>query len=460
MLVIVNLGSSNHMGAKQLISEIGYLHTILTLTSECSARGHLDCSNKPLCDEVSTHVAEEIAAFQKAAGYELDKSQNFIGGEGPNSRSSTAALFNCVSTLILSPPWENPLKRKVWSTTALAKLAERGIPADAVVRKHLARPLLSKIAFHIALAWHHSKNTGEPQKIPRVASAWLERFMQTTELPPTAARVKWIDIMVEVSTGEFRKLIENWIATTSITHIIEWELVDVLSVEVPHETLTTKGGQASTNWIFDRFTKDFLAEWRTESVAWELSFAREPEATAHRAGIYSKWLHERPTSATLAEKALIRQHTRWANEPDVILSGTNEAHVMEDILYLIHNDELGSAQEFATEVAHRNPGSMSLRRLAAFTLIPTDPASAQEFFASDDDAPHPWLRQANLFSCSILLGDKKNASSILQSITEVVELSGPAWLWDVADSWNGYPPLIKTHSAEWLKYARTLIQET
>lgn len=439
-----------------VISDVDRLQAILGLSQDCSIQGHVHCSSSLRCQELGRSAADEIAAFQKAAQFHLIGDHVRLGEEGPTASSPTAALFECVASAVLSPPWSDPLKRSVWATSALARLAERGIPADAVVRRHLARPLHRRIALNIATTWNLIREHGSREGLPWELTSWVDEFEAATDFGKKHPDAKLMDVVTEVLTGEFRKQIDNWLQTAAVAHIVGWRAQDYLTVDVPTDVLTVSGGISCSQWIFDRFTKNYLHEWENESVAWELSFALSPEETASRAGVSNSWLQERAPSSVLAQAALIRQHTLWQREPDIILSGTTEAHVIEDILYLVNNDALRAAQEYAAEACERNPGSSTLRRLSFFTRIPSDPAEALEFYLSDSAMPDPWLRYINLASCAIALDDMAGVRTHLQNLSEC-ELEGKSgWLW--APDIEAGKANLRTYSAvAWLAEASAVL---
>jgi hypothetical protein len=263
----------------------------------------------------------------------------------------------------------------------------------------------------------------------------------------------FVDALVAASTGNFRTVVEEWIKSAAIAHIVAWRVDEALIVNVPVEALAIEGGPEAAQWVFDRFTKTYIHEWHNESVAWELSFALAPEQTARRSGVDIRWLVERPPSLALTANTLVRQHTLWTDEPDLILSGVSEAQLIEEILHLVYAGELRGAQELATEVCSRNPGSLALKRLRAFTLIPTDPGSARKLLLDDEHTSEKWLRVINLASCSIVEKDFTGAEAHIRGL-DLTELENEtAWLWVPAS-----PREVKRYRADqWVNAAQTYL---
>lgn len=435
-----------------MISSVDNVRAMLDLARTCAEQGHVTCANPASCMEFLSWARLELDAYQTAAQFEL--ADQAIGPEGPSAATSTAALFACVESSMLVEPWaSHGLRRSIWATGALARLAERGIPADSIVRSHMAFALRRKIALHTAIAWSYSNREGTRQGIPYQALAWLERFEQIVDMQASDAPATFVDVLVAASTGKFRRVIDEWLRTTAVAHIIAWRISEPLAVEVPLDCMSCAGGTTATQWIFDRYTKPYLHEWQTESVSWELSFALEPIETARRSGVDIRWLNERPASVALAANTLVRQHTLWHDEPDLILSGVSESDVIEDILHLVNSREIRSAQEFATEVASRNPGSFALRRLFAFTLIPSEPARARRMFLDYRDSAEEWLEQINLACCLIAENKLPAALDLLATVDSSDWDDRDGWLW-TPESLVSNQPLVKGISAaEWLSGA-------
>ncbi|WP_255769019.1 hypothetical protein [Pseudarthrobacter sulfonivorans] len=360
---------------------------------------------------------------------------------------------------ILSVPWTHSgLKRMIWATSSLARLAERGVPADAFVRTHLADRIRRKIALHVAVAWSHFQREGTMDGIPHQAASWLALFERTVGFSSSDSSRSFLDALIAASTGEFRTAVEDWIKSAAIAHIAAWRIDDPLIVSVPVEALAVKGGPEASQWVFDRFTKTYIHEWQNESVAWELSFALASEQTARRSGIDMRWLMERPPSVALSANTLVRQHTLWADEPDLILSGTSESQLMEDILHLIYAKEIRGAQELATEVCSRNPGSFALKRLRAFTLVPTDPSSARMLLLGDQNTSEPWLRTLNLASCAIVVRDYVSAGTYLSELDLSEFLHESAWLWVPSSLQKGHAEVRSYQVDAWVMAARDVLE--
>lgn len=441
-----------------MIGSVDNMRAVHRLSDNCDADGHRHCQNEATCGELARWAAAEVEAYQAAIQFEAPGESVEIPADGPNALTPTADLMACAASNILSVPWtESGLKRSIWATVALARLAERGIHADAFVRTHLADAIRRKIALHVAIAWAHSQRHGTQDGIPYQAAAWLNKFEEVVQFRGSALNLTFVDALVAASTGKFRTVVEEWIKSAAIAHIVAWRVDEALLVNVPVEALAIEGGPEAAQWVFDRFTKTYIHEWHNESVAWELSFALAPEQTARRSGVDIRWLVERPPSLALTANTLVRQHTLWTDEPDLILSGVSEAQLIEDILHLVYAGELRGAQELATEVCSRNPGSLALKRLRAFTLIPTDPGSARKLLLDDEHTSEKWLRLLNLASCSIVEKDFTRAEGHIRGL-DLTELENEtAWLWVPASLRDGPREVKRYRADQWVIAAQTYL---
>lgn len=441
-----------------MIGSVDNMRAVQRLTDNCKENGHRGCQDETTCEELSLTAAAEVEAYQAAIQFEVPGDSFEMPGEGPSALTPTTVLMACASTNILSVPWARQgLRRSVWATTALARLAERGIHADAFVRTHLADALRRKIALHVATAWAHSQREGSRDGIPYQADAWLGKFEEVVQFSHSNQGQTFVDALVAASTGKFRTIIEDWIQSTAIAHLVGWRIDDTLTVQVPVEALAIDGGPQATRWVFDRFTKTYIHEWNSESVAWELSFALAPEQTARRSGVDFRWLMERPPSLALTANTLVRQHTLWTDEPDLILSGVSEGQVIEDILHLVYTNEIRSAQEYAAELCSRNPGSYALKRLRAFTLIPTDPVSARALLMDDRHTEDKWLPAVNLAACFISARDLQAADRQIAAFDASELGDEKAWLWVPSLLYNGRGEVRLYRADQWVTDAREFL---
>ena len=441
-----------------MFGSVESIRAVQKLSDGCQENGHRDCSDKAACEELTLWAAAEIEAYQAAIQFEVPGDSFEMAAEGPNALTLTSELMACAAANILSVPWTPyGLRRSVWATAALARLAERGIHADAFVRTHLAEALRRKISLHVAIAWAHAEREGSRNGIPYQALAWLEKFEEVVDFSGSVSDPTFVDALVAASTGKFRTTVEEWVDSTAIAHLVAWRVDDALTVKVPVESLAIEGGLQAAQWVFDRFTKTFINEWRSESVAWELSFALAPEQTARRSGVDIRWLMERPPSLALTANTLVRQHTLWTDEPDLILSGVTEEQVIEDILHLVYAGEIRNAQELAAEMCSRNPGSFALRRLRAFTLIPTDPGSARMILNDDRHSEDEWLLAVNQAACSIVEFDAHAVEKYVANLDLTSLEDKKAWLWVPSSLHNGGGEVKLYRVTEWVDAAREYV---
>lgn len=437
-----------------MIGSVDNLRAVHRLSGNCGAEGHQNCQDEATCRGLERWAAAEVEAYQSGIQFEAPGESFEMPADGPNALTPTAELMACATSNILSVPWaQRGLRRSIWATAALARLAERGVHADAFVRTHLADAIRRKIALHVASAWMHSKREGSSDGIPHQARAWLDRFEEVTHFSRSSSEPTFVDALVAASTGAFRNVVEEWVKSAAIAHIVAWRVDDALLVNVPVEALAIQGGTEAAQWVFDRFTKTYLHEWHNESVAWELSFALAPEQTARRSGVDMRWLMERPPSVALTASTLVQQHTLWAGEFDLILSGVSELQLIEDILHLVYAGELRSAQELSSDACSRNPGSLTLRRLQAFTLIPTDPGSARRLLLNDEHPPEDWLRTLNLASCSIVEKDFVSAETYISQLDLSRMENESAWLWTPASLCAGQGEVLSYRADQWVTNA-------
>lgn len=408
------------------------IELISRMTAACAESGHATCPDSSDCHALLNEVEALRQQIEAAAYYDNSVPYQEREKFEPNVSWPAAALVRCIETYMAQPPWgEEAFRRSVWLTSAIARLGEKGLYADAVVRTCVAPALKRRLAFHIATAWHTGLSLSRAEMIiPSVLEPWLLTFEELTHLDPDGDRVPALEeVLVKASTGDFNQFIDEWIANTAISHIIAWRLDGALKVEVLPSDVVLPGGATATRWVFDRFSQTYMDDWQEESLAWELSYAQSPEATAKRAGIPLTLLEERPTASVLAVEAIVRRHTDSTGiVTSTAFAGVDIQEIQEQIVFLATAGDIKQAQDLARAATEKTPHHTQLRNAFAFTLIPSDPAAARSHFEGTSEVENP-LPAFNIVACLLVEEKIEEAQALISALRITTSQSVRAWLW-------------------------------
>lgn len=411
-----------------------HLDLVSRLAIACAEAGHLDCKNAEECGSMLQDLEAVKEQIEASAHYDIFVPYQQRQRNEPNASWPTAALVRCITTLMGQPPWgEDAFRRSVWLTSAMARLGAIGLPADAILRTCAAPALKRRLIFHIATAWHGRWGLGDDMtNIPDVLHPWLEKLESLTGLSMSGERIPPLEeVLVKAATGPFSCLIDDWIGNTAVSHVIAWRLDDALRVEVLPTDLVLSGGLTATRWVFDRFSQTYLDDWDEDSLVWELCYAQSPQLTAEQVGIPRRVLEERPTAAVLAVDAIARRHTRGRE----ILSSTDFAgvdvgEIQDQIVFLANAGDIRQAQGLARAATQKAPHQQQLRDAYAFSLIPSDPATARSHFEQNDESSI--LSDLNIAACYLVEGERERLAGMVSALKIVNQVNQPvlrAWLW-------------------------------
>lgn len=136
--MIHDLGSEGPLGA-----------AILLFEEMCHLNGHPFCGGTKACEDELRRFGIRAAQSDQESRFDPGRAARSFGESLPDFRWPTAALVHVVRHGTLSQPDADGLRRATWITTALARLAERGIATDPLMRRWLG-PVLARHVMTIA----------------------------------------------------------------------------------------------------------------------------------------------------------------------------------------------------------------------------------------------------------------------------------------------------------------------
>lgn len=439
------------------------------LSNLCAEQNHKTCADTGLCGDLADRINSEIVNDRLARTFDVSIPYVEYNQYEPSQAWPTAALVRNVNDLILnSPRGFDAFRRSVWLTSSIARLGERGFPPSALIRTCVAPSLRRRLTFEISTNWHALKSQKVTEDdIDSSLFPWIEYFSEYYKIDLNVVPIPSLeDVLVLASTGAFGDLIDDWIATTAISHIIDWRFDGAHKVDKISPTdCILPGGLPATHWVFDRFSYTYMSDWRTESLAWEISYAHSPEQTAARAGVDIALLQERPASLTLTLEAIVSRHTtiHGAGEPH-IFGGVSINEIILQIVHMLNSGNVKQAQDLTRAVMEQVPYDGEILNIHAFVNIPENPKYSLDLFESSPNGINETIKFINVVSCYLAQGKTDVAAILLRQKNEISNSNTTVdgWFWNprylmgerVAAKVQGI------NSARWIKKTQSIIEST
>lgn len=418
--------------------------------NECARQDHMLCGGDEQCVEALSQAEVDLERERRAEGFDAGKERLTLDITGSMHQWSTTALVRTVRDLVLTPPYRDWLRRSIGITSALARLGERGISPDAVIRTGLGPELVRRIvseasAFWIAFeAGSISKST-----IPEVVQGWCELLAAEPRL--NASRQDIGGVVSSALVTKPGEVATEWLKTAAVAHILGWRIIDYLHVERLPEDLVLSGGRDATRWFMDRFTKTYLHEWCINSYLWELAFMMAPAGTASTAGIARDLLDERVVTQGMVLPA-IAKHLATPSGDDEVERGIQIQDAIAALGALLGSEQFATARTMAGRLYEAHPRDQDFAVAYAFCSIPADRSEAERLLAQlgIQDGSRRSLVLANQATCALLDGDLPRASDLARPLADGDAVDAVAWLWDPREALQGRTVVRMMTVAEWL----------
>ncbi|MDY0828459.1 hypothetical protein SK224_04890 [Microbacterium sp. BG28] len=426
-----------------------YMATLERLADGCDSGGHELCAQTLECRIPLDGMIAAKRSSEMAAKFDAGRERLNLQFEQPSENWTTSALLRTARDLLLTPPTSNPWWRSIAITTALARLGERGLSADVIVRTGFARDMISLIVRDAAMFWCASGLDGvEGVDIPNVLMPWVGLLQSDpslvrhkNELPPHIASV--------ALAGEVGAVAEQWIRSAAIGHIVGWRVEDYLRVEREPRDFVLTGGKDATLWVIERFTLTYLPEWRASSLQWEQMFNTDPVDTAQAAGVPLPLLHERTVTTEMINKSLrAKLIDRVDEEFEQRELGDSS---IAALARLLEARQYETALRMAQKFHEAQPQATHFAMAYAFCLIVVDPGRARsnlENFRTPEFSVGVAVREINLAACALIEQDLDKAKAHVASVARGVEHS--AWLWEPVSLISGVPEVRYWSIEEWV----------
>lgn len=406
----------------------------------CHDSGHELCRGSLACERGLKSLASSLE--HPSEDYDCGREILQIKDALPAHDWSTPTLIGYTRHHLLQQPNVRGYWRATAITTALARLAERGLPADFLVRHCMGPALLKRILVTTSMLLV-GIHRGECQ---RSQVRELEDWFALLETDPAfQSSTPSADACAQSAlTGHIRDRAEDWLATAAIAHLIGWRLEGCLKVDVDPECLTIPAGSSAARWVYERSTETYVESWHEESRAWETLWITEPSQVLQTAGVPEILLTGRALRLNDLTRAAARialdRHTR------VRVDEMEKDEVLETIIGMLQAGALRPAMDLARRASRKYPADVEFVLAHAFCCIPLAPAKALRILAGLGDSK---VVVAIDRACVTLMeGGRVDPHSLAAQFT-AQQVEEKAWLW--IPSSLPHDPLLKyTTISAWL----------
>lgn len=391
---------------------------------ECGSRDHELCQGTGACLELLDELRRSRDVEQKAKRFDAKREALTRQGEEPTSEWSTTALIRTTLDHILTPPSENWIWRSIVITSALARLGERGLSPDAVLRTGLGRDLAQRIladsGMFLAAEQGGHLRRGE---IPTFLHGWCD-LLAAEDACNQGSELSRIGAL----SSRAVTTIEQWLSQAAVGHLLGWRINDYLVVERCADDMVLLGGKDATVWVCDRLARTFLHDWKGTSLQWELAYCRAPMGTAIRAGVDPSVLAERTCTEDMVVTELSERLSHPGHRDEVDHRVTVE-DLIPSLALMLRQGNLAAARAQARRAYEVYPAEPALALAYAFCSIPIDRAEARRVLENikPDRAETNALVAANLAACALFDGRPLDAIDCARQIDGVTH-ADTVWL--------------------------------
>lgn len=412
----------------------------------CSATGHQLCNGTGTCASLNLAIESSSEVLEGVGA-------DYVHHQGePSHRWSTAQLLRLVSDNLRRLNVPDRLRRDTQITSALGKLADRGLSADAIIRTGFG-PMLIDLILEGALAGRELVLKGECKSGDLLLGEWVDILLASRELHDVSATDRSLG-RTRAMNGAFAKEVQRWLYESPIAHLVAWRYSTDKS-PADEGDLVLLNGRGATVWVCERFTKTYLDEWASESLLWEITFLVDSEAVKALAQFDSALLDERRLSlydiASEVGRRTTSQIGQYQGGPLAELERAQQA-----VISALDNDDIARAIEQASENIDRFPNEPEIRRNYGFCIIGSDPERALEtlmiYRPAEVEVLASTLNHFNIITASYLC-NRQAPSESMQILIDGVPQGLPKdsiWLWDPETLTSG-PAVVPIELEEWRK---------
>lgn len=404
-------------------------HLIQAYTWACADAGHIVCGNPSACEKFAGSASRRADAENRASSFDARRAALSRHDQMPDHSWSTTELLVRVEELLRAQPNIDKPFRTIAITTGLARLGERGLPVDWLVRDRIGPGLIRRAILASASVWHRvAVGDLDARDVPEL-SGWLAAIAEDAPLHYDPEKDLG-RVFVNSLSGKASAVGRTWIEEASISDIAAWRVDGYLVSPPALEDMALPGGRAASRWVYDRLTRTYLSEWAPESWAWEAAHLEHPARVAQRAGVAPSILAER----TSTPGQIMRASSRFILEDlGEVLPGVGQEEFVEIVAHHLERGQHGEAQTLAEAAFRERSDSPPVRSVFAFCWLPTTPARSREILreTAENSTMSSAVRCVNIAASHLAEGATQAALDALQPLKELSDVAGrSAWLWD------------------------------
>lgn len=378
------------------------------------------------------------------------------GTEEPCSRWETAALLRLVSESIDGGRRGLSRRRTIMLTSALARLGERGIGADMVLRTWMGPRLVSLALLMASYQWHECRVRG---RRPDAALApWVEildgRLGTDTDRGLHGAVLEADDAL--------KALAERWRRSAAVAHLVDFRVSGYLSTDVDRSDLVLAAGEGATVWLFERLTLTYLDQWSSASLQWELAYIDQPSEVVRVLGVDDGILAERrvPLGGIAGEISRRLLANGVAGEP---VDGLSTQEVSQEVIRFLRLGDHGGALDLATRAFLKSPRDDEVALALACCLMVSAPEQARDLLeqlqvrAMLGGSGADSLGEVVCIDLATL-GLADRTLSWDQAVERVRGVRTQGWFWDPVDCVQGVWTFREMTADAWVNRVRELCE--
>lgn len=421
---------------------------IFAFEESCHQSGHQLCNRSLSCRKALAALGEDQSAEQRAGRFDVGREVLVRQDKMPEHDWPTATLLGFVHRKILDPPNRRGHWRATAITTALARLAERGFPADCIVRTCIGPSLVRRILLTTSALWVATRSGEVPRDDLPELEAWFILFDAAFEESQETPSLTYVSTVAMSSS--IRESADAWIADASITHILGWRRDNYL--RVTPESLTLQCGTSGTRWLYERSVLTYPEEWHPESLMWEGAYIADPASVAHSVGEPRAMLSERIVTL---HSLLQAQLAAVSGRTEMVLGDMTGTEIYETVVSMLESRMFTAARNVARRAYQERPQDRRLKLIYAFCTIPFNSSEAKHLLLGLGDNPATAMPATiDLATIHVMQGRPAEAIRTLDPFANRFQ-DEEAWLWDPM-SLPDAPTLMYGSTEDWLNRLKRL----
>ena len=425
--------------------------SIIRIAAQCERTDHSFCGGTKACNDFREFVA--------GSGQDFDSGRLLLncGHDCPDQSWPTTALLRLVSEAIDGRESKLSRRRTIRLTSALARLGERGLGADMVLRTWLRERLIRHAMMELVIRYY----VGElSYSSDGPFSPWVKILGEELSEEEWVRPAGLSQLMLIANEGSLKKLAKRWCETAAVSHLVDYRVSGYTKTDVEQSDLVLPAGEDATIWVFERLTMTYLNQWSASSLMWELAYLDNSHRVIERLGVPASILNERHISmvdivSELSNRLLVR------GVAGDVIEGMTDQQQREQVVKLLQVSDYGGALDLARRAVRRAPGDARCSLILACSLMATTPLGARLILEqiksetrNDSEGLHQADETAILVDLATIYLLEQRLSDFDLLFEEIEQRNLQGWFWDPCEYVGGGLVFREFGHLEWLTKAR------